>query len=173
MKILLALAAIFVSASCYSQKGDYLVKNNGDTVWGDINLKKKVFYVTGITDVEINAADVNKIKSRSYNGNTVLPCTLELYTDDLASLELDYISKGKIDTVLIVDEIYSSPKINLYFARSNFKTPFYFYKTPTDPKPIQLIIHYSLRGGFSNYSNDPESIGVIIAMYSYLKSKLM
>src|SRR5436190_24042347 len=97
MKILSTLVAFCISTCCFSQKGDYLVKNNGDTVWGDISLKKSVFYITGITNTEINAEDVTKIKSSRYNGNTVLPCTLQLYTDDLASLELDYISKGKID----------------------------------------------------------------------------
>jgi len=155
MKILLALALFCLSTSCFSQKGDYLVKNNGDTIWGDVKLKKNVFYVTGTTDAEINAEDVNKIKSSNYNGNTVVVCSLDLYTDNLASVELDYIAKGKIDTVLILNEIYSTPKINLYFVRSDFKVPFYFYKTPTDRKPVQLIIHYSLHGGYTSYGNDP------------------
>ena len=42
----------------------------------------------------------------------------------------------------------------MYYVQNNFKLPFYFYKTPTDPKPIQLVIRYYLAGGLANYDND-------------------
>lgn len=132
-----------------------MVKNNGDTVWGNINLKHNVFYVTGRNQAEIYATDVTTIRSDDYKGNTVVRCNLQLYADNLADLELDYIIKGITDTVLILDEIYASPKINLYFVRNNFSLPFYFYKTPTDNKPVQLVIRYYLQGGLANYRNDP------------------
>lgn len=154
MKILFTLVAFCISACCFSQKEDYLVKNNGDTIWGNINLKHNVFYVSGTSPVEINAADVTKIKSDNYKGNTVVRCNLLLYTENLAELDIDYIKKGNIDTVLILDEIYATPKINLYYVVNNFKLPFYFYKTPTDPKPVQLVIRYFLQGGLDNYERD-------------------
>ena len=154
MKLLVAVCALFISVAGFSQKGDYLIKNNGDTVWGDIKLKNMMFYVKNASSLEINADDVTKVKSRNYKGSVVLRCNLLLYADNLSDLELDYIKKGVTDTVMILDEIYSTPKMNLYYAVNDFKIPFYFYKTPSDPKPLQLVIRYYLQGGLANYNDD-------------------
>jgi hypothetical protein len=154
MKLLFFLASFCISLIGFSQKGDYLVKTNGDTVWGTIKLNRQVFYVNGTSSIEILADDVAKIKSVNYKGNTVVHCNLLLYTENLAELDIDYIKKGNIDTVLILDEIYATPKINLYYVVNDFKLPFYFYKTPTDPKPVQLVIRYFLQGGLDNYERD-------------------
>jgi hypothetical protein len=152
MKLLFLFASFFISFAGLCQKGDYLVKNNGDTVWGDIKLKNKIFYVNGVS--AFIADDVSRIKSSIYKGNTVFYGNLLTYSDNLADLEIDFIKKGITDTVLILDEIYATPKINLYYVTDNIKTPFYFYKTPSDPKPIQLVIRYYLQGGLANYNDD-------------------
>lgn len=149
MRLLFVFTSFFISLSGISQKRDYLVKNNGDTVWGDIKLKNKIFYVDGTS--AYTATDISRIKSSQYRGNVVVSVSLLTYTDNIADLEIDFIEKGATDTVLILDEIYASPKINLYYATDEYKVPFYFYKTPSDPKPIQLVIHYYLQGGLSNY----------------------
>ena len=154
MKLLFVFASIFISISGLCQKVDYLVKNSGDTIWGDIKLKNKIFYVTGATALEIKAADVSRVKSRNYKGNTVVLCNLLTYSDNLSDLDIDFINKGSIDTVLILNEIYATPKINLYYVTDYMKTPFYFYKTPSDPKPLQLVVRYYLQGGLDNYNND-------------------
>ncbi len=151
MKLLFLFSSLFISFGSFCQKGDYLIKNNGDTIWGDIKLKNKIFYVTGASASVIKANDVSSIKSRNYRGNIVVPVILLKYTDNLSELELDFIEKEATDTVLILDEIYASPKINLYYVTDDYKVPFYFYKTPSDAKPIQLVIHYYLQGGLSNY----------------------
>jgi len=154
MKIIILMASLFISAACFSQKGDYLVKNNGDTVWGNIQLKHGVFYVKGSSPVAIHADEVAKIKSDDFKGNTVVHCNLLLYTENLNELDIDYIKRGNIDTVLVLEEIYSTPKINLYYVMNDIKVPFYFYKTPSDPKPVQLVISYYLQGGLDNYDRD-------------------
>lgn len=154
MRLIFAFALLFISITGICQKTGYLVKNNGDTIWGDIKFKNKIFYVTGATDSAIKAEDVTRIKSRNYKGNIVISCNLLTYTDNLAELELDFVNKGITDTILILDEIYTTPKINLFYATDNYKTPFYFYKTPSDPKPVQLVIRYYLQGGLANYTDD-------------------
>lgn len=153
MKILFVLAACCISIAAFSQKNDYLVMNNGDTIRGKIKLKDKTFYVSGTTVEAISADDVSKVKSEHYNG-TVVHCKLELYTDNISDLEIDYIKRGAVDTVMVLNEIYSSPKINLYFGVSDFKTQYYFYKTPKDDRPVQLVIRYFLQGGLANYADD-------------------
>jgi|JI6StandDraft_1071083.scaffolds.fasta_scaffold57860_1 hypothetical protein len=154
MKSFFFIGSLFISLAVFSQKGDYLVKNNGDTIWGEVKLENKKFYVNGAGQSEFAAAEVSKVKSNRYKGSVVLPCTLLLYVDNLADLELDYIQKGSVDTVMLLNEIYTTPKMNLYYAVNNYKTPFYFYKTPSDPKPVQLVIRYYLQGGLGNYNDD-------------------
>jgi len=158
MKILCVLATCCLSLAAFSQKSDYLVKNNGDTIRGKIKLTDKIFYVSGATVAEIGADEVSTVKSGRYNG-TVVHCKLELYTDNISDLEIDYIRRGSVDTVMVLEEIYSSPKINLYFGISDFRTQYYFYKTPNDDKPVQLVIRYFLQGGLANYTDDRARYG--------------
>jgi hypothetical protein len=154
MKLLFSLALLLITLPGVCQDGEYLVKNNGDTIRGEINLIKKVFYVTGTKEEVINADDVAKVKTKNYKGNTVLHCNLLTYSDNLSDLQIDFINKGSLDTVLILQEVYTSPKINLYYTVSKDKTPFYFYKTPADTRPVQLVVRYFLQGGLANYDND-------------------
>lgn len=154
MKLLLSFASMLLTLSGISQNTDYLIKNNGDTIRGEINLSNTVFYVSGTPEMAINAEDVVKIKVKKYKGNTVLLCKLLTYSDNLSDMQIDYVKKGSSDTVLILDEIYHTPKINLYYTVASDKTPYYFYKTPSDPRPIQLVVRYFLQGGLANYTDD-------------------
>ena len=61
MKILLVFAGVCIGLHGFCQKGDYLIKNNGDTIWGDITLKNKYFYVNGTTTPGIKAEDIAKM----------------------------------------------------------------------------------------------------------------
>ena len=152
MKPLFFITALFLSPGVFSQKNDYLVKVNGDTIWGKIKLDNKIFTVGNVNPVEISADEVKLIKSSDYKGSAVVHCKLQLYSDNIDDLELGWVQNGVIDTVMILNEIYSTPKINLYSGKSHYKTHFYFYKTPSDLFPVQLVIRYYLEGGLSKYA---------------------
>lgn len=154
MKLFFTLL-LFTSSAAFCQQKEYLVKNNGDTVWGNINLKNKIFYVTSPNATAINADNVSMVKSEIYKGTVVFSGNLLTYSDNLYDFELDYINKGITDTVLLLEPIYSTPKINLYYGTNDYKTPFYFYKTPSNPKPVQLVVRFYLEGGLSSYFNEP------------------
>ncbi len=154
MKSFVFLLAVCISLNSFSQKGDYLVTTAGDTAWGSISLKNKEFLVNGNKQLVFNADEVLKVKSSDFKGQTVLHCKLETYTDNLNELSIDWIENGIIDTVMVLDEIYSTKKINLYYATSKLKTPYYFYKTPSDNKPVQLVVRYFFQGGLANYTRD-------------------
>jgi hypothetical protein len=155
MKLIFSFLLLFVSGAGFCQQKNYLIKNNGDTIWGNITLKNKTFFVTGESTLEIEADDVSSIKSSSYKGHIVFSGNLSIYSDNLYYIELDYINKSFTDTVLILEELFITPKINLYYAVNNFKVPFYFYKTPSDPRPIQLVVYYHLEGGVGNSIRNP------------------
>jgi hypothetical protein len=150
MRTALLFISILVCSNSFSQKNDYIVISNGDTLWGRIKLKNKMFHIINQDTVSISAGEVRKIKSDNYKGSTVVPCKLVTYTDDLQFLDLYFVKNEATDTVMILDEIMTTPKINLYYGVSNFRTPYYFYKTPADSLPIQLIIKFQLQGGMSN-----------------------
>ena len=149
MKIICCLLLILASFTAVCQEKAYLIKQSGDTLYGDIQLKNKQFIVSGanLSSVTLPATDVKKIHSSNFKGEYVLPCQLHIYADDLEILlKYEYIS-GDRDTVLVLDEVYSTPKMNLYWCKDVSKMQYYFYKTPTDPLPIQLYINYALGGG--------------------------
>jgi hypothetical protein len=154
MKFLFFIVALGFSLTGFSQSKDYLVKVNGDTIRGNIVLRDMIFYVGDTDPVLVSADEVRKIKSARYKGSDVVHCKLQLYTDNLQDLELDWIKKGVTDTIMILENIYTTPKINLYFGMDNFKTQYYFYKTPSDSFPVQLVVRYYLQGGLDNYGKD-------------------
>jgi hypothetical protein len=156
MKKLFFASLLFISFAVSGQRMDYLVKKNGDTLYGNVQLRNKAFFISGPNspETEVSIDDATKIKSVNYKGSTVVHCLLQLYTDNLDELELDYIKREVIDTVLILDEILTTPTINLYYGKDKLKTPFYFYKTPSDASPVQLVVRYFLQGGLANYTND-------------------
>lgn len=160
MKSLILVSLIFFSFNAMCQKTDYLIKTNGDTIRGSVKLQNKIFYVQGSEIIEVKAVDVKLVKSEKYKGNFVVPCKLVLYSDNIDDYDQDYVRREYVDTVMILDEIIATPKINLYYGVSNFKVPFYFYKTPTDSLPVQLVIRYFLQGGLTSYGNDPVKYGV-------------
>jgi hypothetical protein len=149
MKIIVLLFLLISNLNCISQNKNYLIKHSGDTIWGDIKLKHKTFFVAGANNGEVNANEVKKISSGKYKGTIVVNCKLQQYTDNLIELEKNWINLRSIDTVLVLEEVYNTAKMNLYFVTDNLKTQYYFYKTPSDTVPMQLVVRYYLSGGIN------------------------
>jgi hypothetical protein len=152
-KIYLQVLATLIAASTYGQKNEYLVKQNGDTLYGDIEFRNKAFVVnsSGANSSVTDAADVKRIHSKNFKGNVVLSCHLNTYIDVLTELMPGTFKTTVLDTVMVLDEIYSTPKINLYFSKDYLRRQYYFIKTPSDPDPVQLYVNYAISG--ENHQN--------------------
>ena len=148
MKTICLLVLTFASLTAVCQKSEYLVKQNGDTLYGEIQVRNKEFIVTGsaASTITFSAAEVKTIHSPKYNGHLVVPCKLRTYTDEISELRTDSYNTSVLDTVMILNEVYSTPKMNLYFGKDDFRTQYYFYKTPSDSMPRQLYINYYISG---------------------------
>ena len=151
MKLSFAFMFLILAIAASGQEKDYLVKHQGDTLYGNIHLQDGQFIVenknTGRTSMP--ATEVQKVFSENIKGHIVVYGKLHQYTDDISELQFyNYDAKDR-DTLMILNEVYSSPKMNLYWGVDNFKRQYYFYKTPTDPLPIQLYINYTLAGGMT------------------------
>jgi hypothetical protein len=148
MKTVFLLLFVIAAQHAFCQKKEYLIKQNGDTLFGEIVIMNKNVTITGASanSVVLSADDVKKIHSPKYKGQIVLPYKLHTYTDELTELQTNSYRNSLIDTVVVLDEVYTTPKMNLYFCKDVFKRQYYFYKTPADSLPIQLFVNYSLSG---------------------------
>lgn len=157
MKVSLIFLYSCILVSVSAQSKNFIITNNGDSLFGKIKLQHKVFTISGTggqTQI-IDADNVKKIYANNFRGNTVVHCRLYLYTDNLSELDMGYAPTKDIDTVMVLKEIYTTEKMNLYFGTDNLKSQYYFYKTPTDSVPIQLVVRYYLGGGLNGYALNP------------------
>lgn len=149
MKRFFLPALTLIPAFCLSQNSDYVVLHSGDSVYGNVVLKGKTFLVESSpgNTVTYEAGRVRKVHAKNIRNSTVVPCTLHIYTEDMLELEFYLYINTERDTLMILDELYSTPKMNLYWGEDNRKKQYYFYKMPSDSLPIQLYINYAFGGG--------------------------
>ena len=97
------------------------------------------------TTTAINADEIIYINSSSHSG-VVMHCQLRLYSDNIDLISSGNFDNNRIaDTILVLKEIYTTPKMNLYYVQDKEKVPYYFYKRPADSTPMQLLVKYYLR----------------------------
>ncbi len=156
MKILFCIIWLCFTVVLTMQAQNFIITNNGDSLFGNVKLQHKIFTVYNSSGKkEISADDVKKVHADNFKGTTVVHCKLYLYTDVLTDLDMDYAPTNEIDTIMVLKEIYTTSKMNLYFGTDNLKTQYYFYKTPADDAPVQLVVRYYLSGGLNAYALNP------------------
>ncbi len=140
------LSLLIISAQTYSQ--DFLVTHKGDTLRGEINIRdKKILLKQAGSSLKIFPADdVAYLSSGKYNG-LVVHCDLIIYSDKIDVVQKWNFNGGGIsDTVLVLKEIFSTTKMNLYEVFDKDRTVHYFVKKPTDTLPVQMMVHYFIEG---------------------------
>jgi hypothetical protein len=152
MRPLFIFITVLASFKSLGQSKNFLVTTTGDSLYGEIKLKNGSFIINN--KKEISADEVTNVYADNFKGTNVVHCNLYLYTDNITDLELGFMSRKVIDTVMVLKEIYTTNKMNLYFGTDNLKSQYYFYKTPLNPKPIQLVVRYYLDGGLTSYAID-------------------
>jgi hypothetical protein len=166
MKLIFLFTIMLVALNNFGQSQNYLITNTGDTVYGSIKLQNKNFLITNhLGQNQIGADNVQKVYCNNIRGNVVLHCNLQFYSDNILDMDLGYVDLKQKDTVMVLKEILTSDKMNLYFGTDNLRTQYYFYKTPTDSLPVQLVVRYYLDGGLNSYSRN-------IAAYRGDKSRM-
>ena len=165
--LLLALLPAFINS--YAQ--DFIVKHTGDTVRGDIKLSGKLFSVVNNNGPKTNYAadEIAYINTSRYTG-TVLHCNLTLYSDNIDVVQKwDYAGGSIIDTVMILKEVFTTKKMNLYQAVDRERVMYYFVKKPADSLPIQMIVKYGIQAyGEKNYKRNEPIISVLTQQRRYI-----
>lgn len=151
MKTCLLFASLFFFNFIFAQDKEFVILRNGDTVAGRTRFSQNKFLLEKAGGIVTTFApeQISLVYSPEIKNQVVVPCKLRLYKDNLADLELYNNAISDIDTVMILEEVYNTPKMNLYWGTDKFKLQYYFYKTPTDSLPIQLFFSYVLAGGLT------------------------
>ena len=146
-KSIILFAVLFFYFAGVAQSRYFIVKINGDTLKGSAKISDKNFTLAleDGTSSSINADDIAFIYSPS-NSGMVVHCMLHLYSDNIDIVQNGNFVKTRIaDTILVLKEIYTTPKMNLYYVQDKDKVPYYFYKKPDDVKPSQLLVQYYIK----------------------------
>ncbi len=151
MKIIFFIICFTAAQTAKTQ--NFIITHNGDSLFGNIKLQHKIFTVyNSAGKKEIIADNVKQVHADNFKGTAVVHCNLYQYNDNISDLDIGYASLKDIDTVMVLKEIYTSEKMNLYFGTDDLKTQYYFYKTPADLVPVQLVVRFYLSGGPNTFA---------------------
>ncbi len=140
------LFLIFCITLLFAHSQDLLITHNGDTLHGDVKFMGKYISITqsGKPDSTYAADNIAYIKTGRYKG-TVLHCSLAIYSDNIDVVQKwNFNGEIKRDTVLVLYEIFSTPKMKLFEVADKDRSIYYFIKKPTDSLPIQMIVRYAI-----------------------------
>lgn len=133
----------------FSQAKSFLIKNNGDTVNGKVSFHQRSFTIEDTAGRQqlYNAADVKQVSGSGAKGGFVYAGKLIHYSSNLLDLQKMSFRDEVTDTVLLLTQIYETPRVKLYQGFDSFRTLYFFYSTTASIAPVQLVVKYSLSGG--------------------------
>lgn len=142
---------IFLSTAYIIKAQDHIIKNDGDTVWGKLKTEAKFIFVeNGSGMLQFNSEDIAYVVQK---GKSRIPLRLILlgYTDNIDVVQEPSYSDPVYDTTVLLNEIVTGPKMNLYTAKDKRGIDYYFVKRPVDEVAIQLL--YKVGGGMPDKKN--------------------
>jgi hypothetical protein len=163
MKIIIAAFFLLASLPALAQSNEYIVKNNGDTIRGHVEIFAKEIKVskTATDVVTFNSEDVWKVvKNKSVK--TVLRVVLYGYTDNIEAVQSPSYSDPVYDTTILLTAIITGEKLNLYSAKDVRRVEYFFVQRERDSIPVQLL--YSVGG----HMPEKASWGQNYAFVSYI-----
>jgi hypothetical protein len=169
MKYLLFFLSL-IALQARAQKSDLIVTATGDSLFGKVRITGSSIYIQNAGGIEqsVEPSTVQVVRYANNKEKLVHRGRLYTYSDNLWDLEKNFYPKGAIDTVLLLTSIYETPKMSLYEAKDKMNSTYYFYKMPTDPAPVQLVVHYYLSESNSSsvrgfrMSGDPQSQVIMV-----------
>ena len=139
----------------HSFSQDLLITHKGDTLIGDVKFRGKSISITrqGKPDTVYAADDIEYIDAGGLRIGTVVHCKLFMYSDNIDVVQKwNYDGTANLrDTVLILYEIFKTPKMKLFEVADKERSTYYFIKKPTDSLPVQMIVDFLP----AKYEKDP------------------
>ncbi|MEP6674310.1 MAG: hypothetical protein ABJA78_04120 [Ferruginibacter sp.] len=145
MKTIIFSLFLFSGLCLAAQKNSFIVMVTGDTLHGT--------YVLSSGKIELSDAghiikQVNPDSVRSlFSGNELFLIwhgMLRTYNDNIETVQNTTYHDEVYDTSMLVKQIYTTEKMNLYFAVDKNRIQYYFVKRPADPQPEQMVVSYAI-----------------------------
>ena len=145
MKAAILPLVLSFSITTFAQSNEYIVKNNGDTVTGEVKiLAKQIKVIRSPADtVTFNSEDVRFFVKKN-TAKIVLRLMLYGYTDDIAEIQSPTYSNPVYDTTILLTPVITGEKFNLFTSKDKRKVVYFFVQRQEDVAPIQLL--YSVGG---------------------------
>ncbi|MEP7255584.1 MAG: hypothetical protein ABI666_07385 [Ferruginibacter sp.] len=145
MKVAILILFVLFSVNAFTQSNEYIVKNNGDTVTGEVKILAKQIKVirTPADTVILNSEDV-RLFVRKNTAKIVLRLILYGYTDNIDEIQSTSYRNPVYDTTILLTSIISGEKLNLFSGKDKRKVVYFFVQRQEDAAPIQLL--YSIGG---------------------------
>jgi len=145
MKITILAVGLLFSAGALAQSKEYIVKQNGDTITGEVKiLTKQVRVIRAPADTVIfNSEDV-LLFVKNNTVKTVLRLMLYGYTDNIQEIQSSTYSNPVYDTTILLTPIISGERLNLFSGKDKRRVVYFFVQGDVDSLPIQLL--YSVGG---------------------------
>ena len=152
MKALIFILALLFSVTAFAQSNEYIVKNNGDTVTGEVKILTKQIKVirTPADTITFNSEDI-RLFVKNNTAKIVLRLMLYGYTDDIIEIQSGTYSNPVYDTTILLNPVISGEKLNLFRGKDKRKIVYYFVQREDDVAPVQLL--YSIGGDMPEKSS--------------------
>ena len=163
MKITFTILGLFFSLSALTQSKDYIIKQNGDTLRGELEiLTNRITVITSAHDtISLNSKAV-KFFVKNNTVKTVLRLTLYGYSDNIDDVQSTSYRNPVYDTTILLTPLINEKKLNLYTAKDKRKVVYFFIQREADSEPVQLL--YSVGGDMP----EKESWGKVYQYVSYV-----
>lgn len=145
MRAVILILLLFFSVNIFGQSNEYIVKNNGDTVTGEVKILAKQIKVIGtLADtLTFNSEDI-RFYVKKNTVKIVLRLMLYAYTDNIDEIQSPTYSNPVYDSTILLTPLISGEKLNLFRGQDKRKVVYYFVQRLEDMVPIQLL--YSIGG---------------------------
>ena len=122
----LTLALLF-SVNAFAQSNEYIIKNNGDTITGEVKILAKQIKVlkTHTDTVTLNSEDV-RLYVKDKTVKPVLRLILYGYSDNIEEVQTYNYRNPVYDTTILLTQIITREKLNLFTGKDKRKVVYFF-----------------------------------------------
>lgn len=145
MRLIILIAGFFFPVHAFAQSKEYIVKQNGDTIAGEVIILPKQIKVlkTHADTVTLNSEDV-RLYVKDKTVKPVLRLILYGYSDNIEEVQTYNYRNPVYDTTILLTPLITGERLNLFAGKDKRKVVYFFVQWVGDIKAEQLL--YSVGG---------------------------
>jgi hypothetical protein len=145
MRPIILIAGLFFSVHVFAQSKEYIVKQNGDTIAGEVIILPKQIKVlkNHVDTITLNSEDV-RFYVKDKTAKPVLRLILYGYSDNIEEVQTYNYRNPVYDTTILLTPLITGEKLNLFTGKDKRRVVYFFVQWAGDIKAEQLL--YSVGG---------------------------